>query len=68
MRRSNHRPNTGLKVIGYILMAAGIIGLIASIATSRPIRVHRVSESRVAADPLTGEGVVRYEIRDSGLW
>lgn len=55
-----------LTMIGYILMAAGVIGLIATMVLDRPRRLNRVSESRTLADPATGETVTRNEIRDNG--
>jgi hypothetical protein len=55
-----------LTLIGYILMAAGALGLIASIIISRPRSLNRVSESRTLADPNTGETVHRTEVRDNG--
>lgn len=55
-----------LALIGYILIAAGVIGLIATIVLDRPRSLNRVSESRTVADPNTGETIHRNEIRDNG--
>lgn len=60
-------PYFDLKVIGYILMAAGAAGLVGSLAMSRPRRAHRVTETRSVVDPATGERIVHNESRDSGL-
>lgn len=60
-------PYFDLTVIGYILMAAGVIGLIATIAMERPRQTRRVTESRAVVDPATGERIVHNETRDSGL-
>lgn len=60
-------PYFDLKVVGFILMASGIIGLVAVVATNRPKRTHRVTESRSILDPGTGESIVRNETRDSAL-
>ncbi|GAA4894542.1 hypothetical protein GCM10025789_09800 [Tessaracoccus lubricantis] len=51
-------PYVSLDMIGYILIAAGVIGLIwALIASQRS----RVTESRTLQDPHTGETVHRAE-------
>lgn len=60
-------PYFDLKIIGYILMAAGAAGLIGSLAMSRPRRSRRVTETRSVVDPATGERIVHNESRDSGL-
>lgn len=56
-----------LTLVGYILMAVGVIGLIASLLLAAPRRQARVSESRSVVDPHTGETITRNETRDSGL-
>jgi hypothetical protein len=56
-----------LTLIGYILMAAGVIGLIASLVIASPGRSRRVSETRSVVDPNTGERITRNESRDNGL-
>ncbi len=54
-------PYVSLDVVGYILIAAGILGLIwALIASQRS----RVSETRTVSDPATGEKVTRSESSD----
>lgn len=55
-----------LTLIGYILMAAGVLGLVATIIMDRPRSLNRVSESRTVADPNTGETIHRSEVRDNG--
>lgn len=60
-------PYFDLTVIGYILMAAGVIVLIASLAMSGPRRTRRVTETRSVVDPATGEQITRNESRDSAL-
>lgn len=50
-----------LDTIGYILMAAGVVGLIWSLMASQR---GRVSETRTVADPNTGETVTRSESHD----
>lgn len=52
-----------LTLIGYILMAAGAIGLIASLVMFGPRKEHRVSESRSIVDEATGETVTRRETK-----
>ncbi len=54
-------PYISLDLIGYILIAAGVIGLIWSLLASTR---SRVSESRTVQDPNTGETVRRTETRD----
>ena len=56
-----------LKLVGYILMAVGVIGLIASLVLASPGRSRRVSETRSVVDPNTGERITRNESRDGGL-
>jgi polyferredoxin len=54
-------------LVGYILMAVGVIGLIASLILASPGRSRRISESRSVVDPNTGERITRNESRDGGL-
>lgn len=56
-----------INLVGYILMAVGLIGLIASLVLAAPRRQNRISESRSVVDPNTGETITRNEVRDSGL-
>lgn len=56
-----------ITLVGYILMAVGVIGLIASLLLAAPRRQRRVSESRSVVDPTTGETITRNETRDGGL-
>ena len=60
-------PYVDQVMIGYILMAVGVIGLIASLVLASPARRSRVSETRSTVDPNTGESVTRNESRDSTL-
>ena len=54
-----------INVIGYILMVAGVVGLIIGIALlTRRRRV--TSTSRSAIDPQTGERVARRTTEDDG--
>lgn len=55
-----------LTMIGYILIAAGLIGLVLTLVMNRPRGLNRVSEQRTLADPATGEAVTRTEVRDNG--
>ena len=50
-----------LDLVGYILMAAGVIGLIWALLTSNR---SRTTETRVVNDPATGETVRRSESTD----
>ena len=51
-------PYISLDLVGYILMAAGVVGLIwALLASNRS----RTTETRVVNDPATGETVRRSE-------
>ena len=59
-------PGVDLTIIGYILMAAGVVGLIVSMVLAAPRSTHRVSESRTAVDPATGEAVTRNETHGDG--
>ena len=60
-------PYVDQTLIGYILMAVGVIGLIASLILASPGRSRRVSETRSMFDPNTGERITRNESRDGGL-
>ena len=60
-------PNVDQALVGYILMAVGVIGLIASLVMANPGRSRRVSESRSVVDPNTGERITRNESRDGGV-
>jgi hypothetical protein len=60
-------PAVDQVMIGYILMAVGVIGLIASLILASPGRTRRVSESRSVIDPNTGERITRNESRDGEL-
>jgi len=60
-------PYVDQTLIGYILMAVGVIGLIASLVLASPGRTRRVSETRSVVDPNTGERIVRNESRDGGI-
>lgn len=59
-------PGVNLEIIGYILIAAGVIGLLVSLVLAGKSR-SRVTESRTAVDPGTGESVTRNESRDNGI-
>ena len=54
-------PYVSLDLVGYILMAAGVIGLIWALLTSNR---SRTTETRVVNDPATGETVHRSESVD----
>lgn len=56
-------PFIDQQLVGYILMAVGVIGLIVSLILASPSR-RRISESRSAIDPNTGERITRHETRD----
>lgn len=56
-----------LVIVGWILMALGVVGLIASMVMFGPRKTRRVSESRSVVDPNTGETVVRNESIDRGI-
>jgi len=60
-------PFVDQAMVGYILMAVGVIGLIASLILASPGRSRRVSETRSVVDPNTGERITRNESRDGGL-
>lgn len=60
-------PYFDLHMVGYILMVVGVIGLIVSLLVFGPRRTRRVSESRTAVDPATGERIVTRDSRDTGL-
>ena len=51
-------PYISLDLVGYILMIAGVIGLIWGLLTSNR---SRTTETRVVNDPATGETVRRSE-------
>lgn len=55
-------PNVSLDVIGYILMAAGVLGLIWSLVAANR---NRVTQTRTVQNPATGEQVQRSESRDT---
>jgi hypothetical protein len=57
-------PNVDQTLIGYILMAVGLIGLIASLVLASPGRTRRTSETRSVVDPNTGERITRNESQD----
>lgn len=54
-------PYISLDLVGYILIGAGVIGLIWALLASQR---SRVTESRVVQDPNTGETVRRSESHD----
>ncbi|MBB1510398.1 MULTISPECIES: DUF6458 family protein [unclassified Tessaracoccus] len=54
-------PYVSLDIIGYILIAAGVIGLIWALLASQRTRV---TEARTVQDPNTGETVHRAESHD----
>ncbi len=56
-----------LTLVGYILMAVGVLGLIVSLLMNAPRSQRRVSESRSVQDPHTGETITRNETRDGGI-
>jgi uncharacterized membrane protein YedE/YeeE len=56
-----------LRLVGYILMGVGVLGLIVSLVMNAPRSQRRVSESRTVQDPNTGEQITRNETRDGGL-
>jgi low affinity Fe/Cu permease len=60
-------PYVDQTLIGYILMAVGVIGLIATLILASPGRSRRVSETRSMVDPNTSERITRNESRDGGL-
>jgi hypothetical protein len=60
-------PYFDLTMVGYILMAAGAVGLVVSLMMNAPRRTRRVTETRAVVDPATGERIVRNEIRDSAI-
>jgi low affinity Fe/Cu permease len=60
-------PNVDTTLIGYILIAVGVIGLIASLILASPGRSRRVSETRSVVDPNTGEQITRNESRDGNI-
>lgn len=56
-----------LRLVGYILMGVGVLGLILSLVMNAPRSQKRVSESRTVQDPNTGEQITRNETRDGGI-
>lgn len=56
-----------LRLVGYILMGVGVLGLIVSLVMNAPRNQRRVSESRTVQDPNTGEQITRNETRDGGI-
>lgn len=56
-----------LRLVGYILMGVGVLGLIVSLLMNAPRNQKRVSESRSVQDPNTGERITRNETRDGGI-
>lgn len=59
-------PGVNLELVGYILMGAGVVGLVASLILNGRSN-HRVTESRTAVDPGTGESITRNETKDNGM-
>lgn len=53
-----------LTMVGYICIAGGVLGLILVMLTDNR---RRVSETRTAADPATGERVTRSETSGKAL-
>ncbi len=53
-----------LRLVGYILMGVGLLGLIVSLFLNAPRSQRRVSESRSLHDSGTGETVTRNETRE----
>ncbi|MBG0739005.1 hypothetical protein IV500_06150 [Paeniglutamicibacter antarcticus] len=60
-------PNFNFAMVGYTLMGACAVGLIAALAINAPRRTRRVTETWSVVDPATGERIVRNESRDSAL-
>ncbi|MCU1570937.1 MAG: hypothetical protein JWR33_1678 [Naasia sp.] len=58
-------PGIDLAIVGWILMVAGIIGIILGIALLARRR-QSVSTTRTAVDPVTGDSV-RRDVRDDTL-
>jgi len=52
-----------LTLIGYILIGAGALALILSIAFDRPRGINRTSEVRTVNDPNSGETIKQTEVR-----
>jgi hypothetical protein len=57
-------PGVDLTMIGYILMAAGVVALIVSLVVGMPRGGRRVTESRTLRDQGTGETITRNETHD----
>ncbi len=53
-----------LRLVGYILMGVGLLGLIVSLFLNAPRSQRRVTESRSLHDRGTGETVTRNETRE----
>lgn len=53
-----------LTTVGYILMGAGVLALILSVAFGRPKPLTHSSESRTINDPNSGETIRRTEMRE----
>ncbi|MBT8161351.1 MULTISPECIES: DUF6458 family protein [Arthrobacter] len=60
-------PYVDQTVVGYILMGAGVLGVILSLVFAAPRRQRTVSESRRFADPANGDTVTRHEMREDGI-
>ncbi|HEV7167426.1 MAG TPA: DUF6458 family protein [Micrococcaceae bacterium] len=56
-----------LRLVGYILMIVGALGLIISLVMAAPSRRRRVTEGRTTVDPGTGERFTRNETRDTDI-
>ncbi len=56
-----------LRLVGYILMIVGVLGLIISLVMAAPSRRRRVTEGRTTVDPGTGERFTRNETRDTDI-
>lgn len=59
-------PYFDLKVVGYIFMASGAIGLMEATAVNRPRWPRRVT-GRSVVDPATGENIAGKETHGSDL-
>ena len=54
-----------IHVVGWILMAAGVLGLLVTLTVFMPRRQRAISETRSVAAPVAGNGtVVSREVRD----
>lgn len=54
-----------LTMIGYILIGAGALALILSIAFNRPKGINRTSEVRTLRDPASGETVQQTDVKEN---